>query len=218
MIEHRLIKINLPKILVRDYLTCVVLYHELGHFIDLELNVSAKLFQNKFSKPHILMFEKEEFRYYAHAGEYFADLFAAQYIEDSSSIYLSYVAHNNGASNTHPATSDRIEKVLQFINQDSDELIDGIQHVLQQSEVSQLALRYETIDPESSGFKQLIPHKITNVSQLHAIYKLGWETWMNSDDNFLAGFERRERYHIVNNLIEKSISNFNIQEIWTKNI
>jgi len=216
-IERRLIKINLPKVLVRDYLTCVVLYHELGHFIDFELNISAKLFQKKYGKPLSLMNSDEEFVYWRHTMEYFADLFAAQYISDSSSYYLNYAAYNHGDSDTHPATSKRVRIVLKFLNNDSDPVIEEFQNMLDLSGVSQLAIRYERIEPDESDFKELVPQVITDVSHLHAIFTLGWEIWMNANTNFLSPFERRERYHIVNNLIEKSISNFNVKEIWVAN-
>src|SRR5690606_12858666 len=41
--KKRLVQINLPLILSRDYFSSVVLYHELGHFIDLHFGISQKL-------------------------------------------------------------------------------------------------------------------------------------------------------------------------------
>jgi hypothetical protein len=46
-ITNRLIKIVLPKALSRDYLSIVVLYHELGHFVDTELHISEKIIFSK---------------------------------------------------------------------------------------------------------------------------------------------------------------------------
>ena len=66
-ITHRLIQITLPKVLARDYLSCVVLYHELGHFVDLELYISKKLFLQKYHK--INPENDDEYMYLRHKME-----------------------------------------------------------------------------------------------------------------------------------------------------
>lgn len=39
--DKKLVQINLPLILSRDYLSSVALYHELGHFVDMQFNITA---------------------------------------------------------------------------------------------------------------------------------------------------------------------------------
>ena len=94
-ITHRLIRISLPKVLSRDYLSIVVLYHELGHFIDNELKISKKLLYNKYDFKDDPDYTEKERGYYFHKMEYFADIFAAQYINDSSSLFLNHITASN---------------------------------------------------------------------------------------------------------------------------
>ena len=80
--------------------------------------------------------------------------------------------------------------------------------------------RYNYIN--SKNFLQLLPVEVTHSNQLSSLYLLGWELWQNYD----LQFEKRnsmayklkasKRYEIINNLIEKSISNYIITESWTK--
>jgi hypothetical protein len=211
-IKHRLIKISLPKNLSRDYLSCVVLYHELGHFIDYELNISKKLLLNTYlvDEPQ----DKVQEAYLNHTMEYFADLFAAQYIDNASNLYLNYIAFFENDSHTHPATSKRIEVVNEFISDKVCIKLNEFNNVLLISGYSEIKIRYKVINLNRSDFLKLIPQTIENKEELHYIFKLGWEFWNSSDSNFLKNFKNRQKYHIINNLIEKSISNYTIVTKW----
>lgn len=212
-VTHRLIKIGLPKVLSKDYLSCVVVYHELGHFVDSELNISKKLLFKKYATDdHTISYEA--YQYYHYKMEFFADLFAAQYINDASNLFLNYIASKNKDSLTHPATLTRIAVVNKFLLGEKCVELEEFNKVLSLSGASILQVRHEAIDGKKSGFLDLIPQNITNKNELHYIYKLGWDFWSNSDHNFLKDFKPRQKYHIINNLIEKSISNFTITETW----
>lgn len=212
-IEHRLIQISLPKILSRDYLSCVVLYHELGHFIDKELNISSKLVFGKFNKtPKDL--DTAEKKFYHHKMEYFADLFAAQYVADASSKYLFQISRNNLESDTHPSTSSRIDVTNEFLEEEINDIVNDFNKVLASYNLPILKKRYEIIEPEESNFQQLYPQQFRTVEELHYIFKLGWDIWNNSDNNFLKNFTSRDKYNIINNLIEKSISNYVVRKNW----
>ncbi len=207
-ISYRLIRISLPKSIARDYLSGVVLYHELGHFIDTELNITNRIYYNKYKK--VTFTTEEEYRFYHHQMEYFADLFAAQYVNLSSDNYLSHLAYKEGDSDSHPATTKRNEVVAKFLKGETCEEIDLIQEALEKGGHEKLKIRHTIIDPDKSEFALLIPQSIKTDEELHGIYKLGWDLWLNSDKNFLEPFSRRQKYYIVNNLIEKSISNYNV--------
>jgi hypothetical protein len=211
-IKHRLIKISLPKNLSRDYLSCVVLYHELGHFIDHELNISKKLLLNTYyvDEPQ----DKAQEEFLNHTMEYFADLFAAQYIDNASNLYLNYIAFFEKDSLTHPATSKRIEIVNEFILDKKCTKLNEFNNVLLISGYSEIKKRYKVINLNKSDFLKLIPQTITTKEELHYIFKLGWEFWNSSDINFLKNFKNRQKYHVINNLIEKSISNYTIVTKW----
>lgn len=211
-IEHRLIKISLPKNLSRDYLSCVVLYHELGHFIDYELNISKKILLNKYFVDNPIDKDQEEFL--NHTMEYFADLFASQYIDEASNLYLNYIAFFENDSHTHPATSKRISVVNEFISGAPCSKLDEFNNVLTISGHPIFTKRYKILNINKSDFLKLIPQTINSKEELHYIFKLGWEFWNNSDNNFLNNFKNRQKYHIINNLIEKSISNYTVLTKW----
>ncbi|WP_289665633.1 hypothetical protein [Flavobacterium panacagri] len=211
-LTHRLIKISLPKVLSRDYLSCVVLYHELGHFVDMELNISKKIFLKNYHKTDPTNYSEYEFL--CHKREYFADLFAAQYINDASNLFLNYIAFDNPDCETHPATNKRISVVENFLTGKNCLELDEFNSVLSVSGPTELKIRYKKLDIKKSDFLKLIPQNIKSVPELHYIFKLGWDFWNTSETNFLKNFESRQKYHIINNLIEKSISNYTITEKW----
>ena len=213
-IPHRLIRVSLPKSLSRDYLSGVVLYHELGHFVDQELNISDKIFYERYGKTSNEIDHEEEYNFYFYTKEYFADLFAAQYVNDASANYLGHLAYNEGDSLQHPATSKRNKIVRTFLEGKSSEEIDLIQKALNKTVGRQFEIRHQIISPEESEFKELIPEELNNNRELHGIFKLGWDLWLKSDINFLKNFSRRQKYYIVNNLVEKSISNYNVLNNW----
>lgn len=215
-IKHRLIQISLPGILSRDYLSCVVLYHELGHFVDNELNISSKLFFNKYNKRLPQTLTGDEQRYYQHKKEFFADLFAAQYVVDASSIYLKQISRSNKESNTHPATTSRIELTKEFLDEEINDIVNEFNKVLKSTSLPLLEKRFKVIKIEDSNLKALYPENFSSEQELHYVFKLGWEIWQDSENNFLKHFSSRERYNIVNNLIEKSISNYVVQKNWQK--
>jgi hypothetical protein len=214
--KSRLIRIALPRALARDYLASVVLYHELGHFIDDELNISEKLFYHKYKKPIDSINSQEELAYFYHTKEYFADLFAAQYVEDSSSIYLNHIAPNAQSSISHPSTFNRTRIVEKFLKGIADPTIELIQIALSHSNHSQLSKKFRHIVDNESNFKQLIPQEVRDTYELHGLFKLGWDLWLSSNTNFLKEFDVRQKYYIINNLIEKSISNYNVKSLWSK--
>lgn len=211
-IKYRLIRISLPKVLSRDYLSMVVLYHELGHFIDRELNISVKSTYDKFGVK--TQYSEVEMMYFNHQSEYFADLFASQYINDSVMTYLGYIASSNSDSQTHPSTAKRLNVVKDFLNKASCIEKDRFNNILSSSNITNLSIRHKKIDLNLSNFPNLIPELLNNEQELHYIFKLGWDFWENSNNNFLKDFEPRQKYQIINNLIEKSISNFTNTKRW----
>ncbi len=211
-ITNRLIQISLPKVLSRDYLSSVVLYHELGHFVDNQLNISRKLLFKKYSinNPN----NETSSKYFSHKKEYFADLFAAQYVNDSSNTYLGYIAAEAPDSHTHPATSARIEATTKFLENKKFDIVDEFNELLQLSSLPVLEIRHTVTELEDCNLADLYPQKFKTVSELHYIFKLGWQIWEESETVFLKDFSSRQRYNIVNNLIEKSISNYVVQTNW----
>jgi hypothetical protein len=103
-----LVHMALPRLYRRFPLFIIPLYHELGHFIDTAASISRTSFmlEGRGSVTHT------ELR---HRMEHFADLFAASYCGNASSITLNELAPSHPASKTHPATVDRTALIEEFL-------------------------------------------------------------------------------------------------------
>lgn len=213
--EHKLIQINLPKYLVNDYLANVILYHELGHFIEEKYKISARLTNLKLNLG-LITSEEDAVKHYHHISEYFADIFAAQYIGEASNYYLDYIAHKHSNSKTHPSTDSRINIVKDFLTaNNSNEVLNDILAATEATTKQKLKIRFQEI--QSSDFENFIPVIIPNLNSLHSIFIIGWNLWQKDISSFIINnIDDSEKYVIINNLIEKSISNYMVLEKWEK--
>ncbi|WP_424492735.1 hypothetical protein [Salinimicrobium sp. GXAS 041] len=211
-ITNRLIRITLPKSLSRDYLASMVLYHELGHFIDSELAVSTKFIAKKYGFDKI----NDHISEFKHTKEYFADIFAAQYINDASNYFLERITPNGADLDnySHPSLTKRKNTVEGFLEGTNIHILKEFNNILKYSENTTLKRRHKLIDEELSCFNKLIPENIESKEELHSVFKLAWDIWLNSDNNFLKNFSSKEKYNVINNLVEKTISNYTILEKW----
>lgn len=241
--KRKLIQIRLPKYLFRDYLTNVVLYHELGHFVDTILKITPTLtesfFNNYLAKtPNVI---DELYHYFPfldspdyldnykrhvmtnHIREYFSDVFASQYIGNFVNEYLIYLGEENAfsISETHPSLSNRVGFVTKFLEDDSNNFILSLmKEVVDRVSGEKLKKRFVELEP--TDFLNLTPHVISEKSHLHSLFKLGWEIWLNQADQFKIKNNMSDEllpsqiYTIINNLIEKSINNFIISDLWIK--
>lgn len=208
--ENRLIQIRLPKHYVRDYLVNVVLYHELGHFIDLKYSISQLLINKMITGKSVD--RTQYFQLIRHHMEYFADIFAAQYVSHTSNYFLNYIAYNNPASPTHPATLDRISIVNEFLAGAAPSIVTDFEAVLNsRSPVKNFSFRFRDLDP--TDFYALVPMEL-NEQEIHSIFVLGWRIWLDSTSELRSRFDSFTAYKIINNLIEKSLSNHFVKKHW----
>lgn len=217
-INKRLVRITLPKSLSRDYLSMVALYHELGHFVDNELKISESYIYAKYGIKPAYAYTAAEIKEYNHRMEYFADIFAAQYVSDSLCSFLNIISKDTSDSQTHPSTIKRIELVNEFLaSRNTNELmiINTILPIRAAGEI--LKQRFSLFDLQSSDFIELVPQDINNVEELHGIFKLGWDFWNSKNCSIPTVISKKDKYLIINNLIEKSISIFSIRQAWIKN-
>ena len=240
--NKKLVQINLPKHLSRDYLTNSVLYHELGHFVDNVLEIYDAIFLsilNQISSlttipkdkddilkyfPYILHpllgMQEKEFMLKMHIKEYFADLFAAQYVGKSACHHLIYIAPHAPISHTHPTTQNRINIVNEFLGDDTKFgcVVKTFLRETLKKTGKEIKLRHTSI--ASDDIIHLIPCEISQSEQLHFLYNLGWDIWLNRTSEFKDKNNMNEHlkqgqiYQIINNLIEKSINNFMVVENW----
>lgn len=209
-IVNPLVPINLPKYLVHDYLANVTLYHELGHFIDQHFKISKRVVD---SYPlYAAMKGKEKLKMYYHISEFFADLFAAQYIGDTCSNYLNYIAFKQDDSDTHPSTARRVDVVNSFLTGKDDVIIKILSDATEKLTGKKLQpKRY--VEIKTNEFEDYLPAEIDQSQQLHYLYIQGWDSWRKRP-GMLGKHKPPELYKVINNLIEKSISNFIISTKW----
>ncbi len=242
--KYKLIQIKLPKYLFRDYLTNVVLYHELGHFVDNVLKISPVLtdlfFVHYASRTHgiideiITYFPFLEDPHFTendkkilianHTGEYFSDIFASQYIGSFINQHLIYLSEDypTHASISHPSLTNRVRFVDEFLNNTTDGFVlKSLKETL--FNVSKCSLEKRFIELKKDDFLSLIPSEIDKKENLHSLFKLGWDIWLNESYKFKLNNNMKDDllpsqvYTIINSLIEKSINNFIIIDLWTKN-
>lgn len=249
--NNKLVQINLPRTFARDYLANVVLYHELGHFIDKQYQLMAalindlhdKIYQNNFTTSELI--EIEAFlptlkKFIAsspkvpavslanqgnlnialsHLREYFCDLFAAQYIGQFSSLYVTYLSDNNPKiSTSHPATTLRTKVVNDYISGKKNLIIDLINAAVYKVFATELKKRYAEVQP--GDFYSLIPTTLNNHQELHGIFSTAWHIWLEKQSDIAKGINHNNDpskiYNVINNLVEKSIGNYIAVNQWEK--
>ena len=240
--ESRLVQINIPRALSRDYLASVAHYHELGHFVDRKFSVTASLtkylIDNWIALPPTdpqnadlpryfpflietaLSDQKKYHLLYFHLGEYFCDLFASQYVGQSLNSYLSYITVNQSTySDTHPASTLRFDLVSDFVNGQRNVVIDYVNIALKQIFNKTLTIRYEKMPADD--LYNFLPLIIQNERQLHGLIPLAWDVWQGDWTPFQENMNMGELpkpdriYTVLNNLIEKSIGNYIVVKKWT---
>lgn len=236
--EYRLIQINLPKFLSKDYFSNTVLYHELGHFIDFKYKISESLFFQITTKININGYDNENNlvlqRFFPkgiidrHLKEYISDIFAAQYIGKSSNYFLNYItgfSNLNNTTDSHPSTNNRIYLVNDFLNNLDNILVTEIIAAFTSiTNVNKVDIKHRELNNDE--ILNLIPPLIDTSEDLSSLFLHIWEIFINYDHqiekNNKFGFQLKpsKTYEILNNLIEKSISNFIICDSWekTKNV
>lgn len=239
--QSRLIQINVPESLTRDYLANVVLYHELGHFIDKRFKISeilTKYLAYLEGKGGITTALKVSLNKYFpilesdsisnlsdilenHFSEYFCDLYAAQYVGNTLGEYLQYLTKGSAEwYYSHPSTVSRVELVNDFLTMNNNELLNFILDIVKKSSNKDIVIRSEEFS--SKDFENFIPVEIKSSSELHYLFVYGWNLWLSDWTEFQKVNEMafplspNQIYEIINNLIEKSIGNFIVKTNWEK--
>jgi hypothetical protein len=208
--EHSLIQISKPRFLFNDFLGSVPVYHELGHFVDYNYQITKNLFGEKTFLTQIPENEKERHNEIFYR-EYFADLFAAQYISKSGIERLSYIGHGAKDSSTHPSTQRRIKIIESFIlgsgDVESTFIIENLKKATRErTNGTELKIRNAPLSP--NPFLLLSPVSLGdgNFSMIHSLFSEGWKQWVDRDA------EIHEKYEdpiacskAINNLIKESI-------------
>ena len=225
--KHRLVQINLPQSTSRDYLANVVLYHELGHFVekkhaitrviyiellkalkaglpDADKNDLIKYFPYLGEAANVDFLEKSYHPhniFAMHISEYFCDLFASQYIGDCSNYYLEYITLNQpDYSSTHPSTTNRVVFINDHLGNRDGYVLKEFKRIIKS--ITKLDIEKRSKDFTSNNFENLIPAEVTDPQQLHSLFTYGWKVWLSNWETFakMAG-------------IEFKMNSFNVYEI-----
>lgn len=223
--KSELVQISLPDVYRRRPLYCTPLYHELGHFIDLHRGVTTR---SLISKDHnwplpgfdIALITDDASRrrvQTSHRMEYFADLFSASFTGKSGREFLQAFAGNQAVSATHPATADRIKVIDDFLTSKPNPIVELFQETLAALTLPSLGIFYTSPNIIDS-FDNVRPYAIKDPRELHGIYDAAWsylcEIWHTPRTQW-AQLEQFRREQSVNDLVEKSIRNYMIQEKWS---
>jgi hypothetical protein len=214
--KYELIQITLPRYYVHDYLANVALYHEVGHYIDRKYNISKVCILNDpANHPSKISKDRLQIKY-AHQMEYFADIFAAQYIGSSLNYFLDYAIHEQPECETHPSTIDRLDIVNKFLSGEKtpNSIINELKEKTLILSKKELKIRHKIIPLDD--FYDLIPVEIESESDLHSLILAGWNFWRTRPNKIINQLNKDITYKIINNLIEKSISNYIVKENWSR--
>lgn len=172
--KQSLIQISKPKLLFDDFLGCTPVYHEVGHFIDKNYQIIKTL----FLKPEF--YGKNE----SHYGEFFADIFAAQYIGLSSIEPLNYIAFESlkdHTNPTHPSNEKRIDVVKAFLTGtggvEEMEIVKALKEVTIERCSRELKIRNRELSV--NPFLTLNPVALNNAEEIHSLFLEGWNHWLD---------------------------------------
>lgn len=214
--KEKLIFVGVPRIYKHMPLFCAALYHEVGHFVDISRNVSGTTVL-LYPQPNASAEVQEVIL--AHRREHFADLFAACYVGQVIVDTLYAINPTAGPSLSHPATEQRIDALRAFLAGDRFDELTMFQDALKQLGLPILELRYD-LPSVQGAFDDIRPYPIRSDSELHGMFVAGWSylgrvksgagpVWASDGDQLKA-------VRIVNDLVEKSIRNMSVRQLWNR--
>ena len=214
------VQIGAPEAFKHRPIFCVPLFHELGHFVDYQYEVSktSLLLSQPKAPPKGVSPQDWQFVNLRHRMEHFADIFSSCYCGEAGNRSLLAIAPDHTDSPTHPATTRRVEIVDDFLNNRQNDMVDLLQAALKARTEKCLSTRFKKPDI-SSALNDVVTCQINDDAELFGIFLAGWEYLHDQLEKPTAPWIDAEvgSYIIektVNDLIEKSIRNFEIRERW----
>lgn len=245
--NKKTVLLSIPQHYYRDYLNNVVLYHEIGHFVDITQNISLISLQltvsdiekkidinsiysyfpflNGLKSDDIIQsggVTEKGIQLYHYWLEYFADVFAANYIGDKIQKYLSFRSYpdcNSVISHlTHPSNERRFAVINDFINGRDNYITNKIQLILG-NKFGKTLNRYNNSLALEDLYK-FLPLELKSDNDIHNLYAAAWDVWYGDrskfkmENNLSYDLQSAQIYSILNNLVEKSISNYLVTKKW----
>lgn len=203
-IPYKLVSLGYPTYLEKDFLSNVSLYHELGHFVDqCEWSISQEIsmyfinhgipLHDKYFKniePQIITdksnrcFLPEFLKLNRMLSEYFADIFAVQYIGRHKHHLPLYFAGDNDFSDSHPSTAARIQAIENFLQPENlhDDFIKALRHETLLITGKELKIRNAPLASDTLLLGK--PYNDLNKDQLHSLLQNAWELWETDKSGF----------------------------------
>ena len=223
------VQFNLPSHLEHDFLGNVSLYHELGHFVDSLKSFSDSAYNAYITDKTTLTDKEKQFFLNDFAGnpqppkddmtrayfsEYFADLFAAQYLSAAHIYALNLKAFKNPFSDDHPSTDSRVALVETFLKNSGEglALVQLFKNAVQKVTNNAKQLSNKSYLPDMTPLKKSQPCVISKDEELHGIFIAGWRAWLNKNSYFMdtkgKPLDDLTAYKLLRKLIKQSISDY----------
>jgi len=207
------VMMGVPRLYAHKPVFCVPLFHELGHFVDFGQRVSqASLLLNPTA------FAPAGGNELHHRREYFADLFCASFVGRSSVAALEAIAPGHPASDTHPATTERVRVVEAFLSGTSDPIIDTFQAALAALGLPTLQVAFKPV-AVTADFDDVRTFVASSIEEVFGLFDSAWNYLFDAIDksrnpwNFQSA-SAGDIANLTNDLTEKSIRNFAIRQMW----
>ena len=217
-----LVRIGSPAAYRNRPIFCVPLFHELGHFVDNYYKISARtLFLDPPGPPparsniDTQLWQQVNCR---HRMEHFADLFSACYVGEAAKKSLLAIAPDNPDSPTHPSTTKRCDAIDSFLAGKPHRIVSLFQHTLDASSINRLT-HFFTPTEVSESLDKVLTAPLVRDEQLFGVFPSAWDYLEQQIEHQTAPWvdEHSTPYKIektINDLIEKSIRNYEIREKW----
>lgn len=220
-----LAQIAFPEIYRHKPLYAVALFHEVGHFFDVEFGIVEATFLTHPAETHHILpgfsvkpagMTDSLYRtlHKKHRGEFFCDLFATAYAGEAYSEFLGAFAEGNDASFSHPATLDRVDVMRAFLRRDQHVLPDMFNVALQTLGFPELRIRHVVPDV-SEAFGNVRPYPITSDEERFGLLTAGWKFLERAPT--LPSWRSMSEHDVersVNDLVEKSLRSHMIVKKW----
>jgi len=214
------VRIGSPEVYKHRPIFCIPLFHELGHFVDHHFKISeySLIVNPPAARPEGIDFEQWRRANLSYRMEYFADLFSACYCGEAANLCLQAIAPSAPDTPTHPATQRRISVVAAFLAGESGGIVSVLQEACVARTGKELSKQF-SVPKLQSSFDDVLTYRIANQRELFGIFPAGWEylarnlqvrsaPWIDAH-SAIPEIERT-----VNDLVEKSIRNFEVRERW----
>lgn len=231
-LKARPVQIALPYIYRHKPLFCTPLFHELGHFVDMQNEVVATsmLLSPQTVGPDLPDFptaedmkdasqeQLKELRglTIAHRREYFADLFSVAYTGRAARGFLEEFCPGIASTDTHPSAEARLALMDDFLAGRPNPIIDVFQSALAARGLPSLKLSFGEVALEDT-FGDVRPFMPTCDAEVFGLFDAGWmfltKQWTSPSGSW-SKLGEDDRVRAVNDLTEKSIRNRMVQEAW----